>query len=218
MNNDLGNFETKVYCAGRIESRAKQTKKGYRWGLVNTILLDDSRLAKAPLTRFSIGKIPFIYTGPYTLADDHRGSHLPHLFDDKNKENLGYGTRSHGSALYIDSFNTKESNINARHTFLRALDGIKQCDVLFVWIDDMEAYGTLIEIGFAKALGKHIVLATPPLEKTTANDPANPFGELWFAFKSANELVHGDNANACFESWALRNALRYQKGQANEHR
>ena len=97
----------------------------------------------------------------------------------------------------------------ASYTYQRALNGIKAADVFFVWIRDMEAYGTLIEIGYAKALGKHIVLGVPHMEKIDSCDPANSRGELWFAHQSADEVLHGFSAEDCFIQWA-ENTQRFQ--------
>ncbi|HIG41220.1 MAG TPA: hypothetical protein EYQ14_11860 [Gammaproteobacteria bacterium] len=208
--NKLGN---KLYLAGRIEKRDQQLKKGYRWGLVNARNLDypeasDPVLESTYHTSFSVDDIALIYTGPYTLGDDHGSSHQP--FSVKPRENHcwnnGYGSRSHGSApiAYID-YDTEEVDRNASSTFKRAMNGIAACDVFFVWLDDMEAFGTLVEIGYAKAAGKHIVLAVPPMTELTANNPANSRGELWFAHQAANEIVPGDSAKECFEHWVRVN-------------
>lgn len=41
------------------------------------------------------------------------------------------------------------------------LEGIQRSDLLFVWADAESIYGTLVEIGYAVALGKPVYLATP---------------------------------------------------------
>jgi nucleoside 2-deoxyribosyltransferase len=57
--------------------------------------------------------------------------------------------------------------------FANALAGMKECDVVFAWIESKDCYGTLVEIGYANALGKPVFIACKD----------EPDSELWFAFK-----------------------------------
>ena len=203
-----------VYLAGRIEKRTQQSSKGYRWGLVNACLwasydADGGKLKLIDYRPFEAAGRNFVYTGPYTLSDDHGGSHAPFSGVLSGDDLIigGYGSRSHGSAPDITLCpNNHERDTNALYTFQRAMAGIGACDVFFVWLDDMEAYGSLVEIGYAKALGKHIVLAAPTSAQISATDSGNSRGELWFAHQAADQVVHGASANECFHNWAVNDA------------
>jgi len=62
-----------------------------------------------------------------------------------------------------------------------ALQNVSNCDMFFAWLDTEDAFGTIVEIGYAKALGKPIYLAG--YEK---------FREMWFVYKMADEFVYHD--------------------------
>lgn len=85
------------------------------------------------------------------------------------------------------------------------LNAISRSDLIFAWIDDLTGYGTLTEIGYAKGLGKLILIATPePPDQHSIPDwyPGVPgsiqpqpssLDELWFAFTLATQVVACDN-------------------------
>jgi very-short-patch-repair endonuclease len=62
----------------------------------------------------------------------------------------------------------------------RCLDALRRADLVFAWLDDTTAYGTLVEIGYAKALGKTIVIGIA--KGFDASD-------LWFAVGLAEWML-----------------------------
>jgi hypothetical protein len=54
------------------------------------------------------------------------------------------------------------------------LQALRRADLVFAWIDSPTAYGTLVELGFAHALGRTIWLAGP-----------TAFEDLWFGYQMA---------------------------------
>jgi nucleoside 2-deoxyribosyltransferase len=59
-------------------------------------------------------------------------------------------------------------------------DAIKRSDLVFAWIDDLCAYGTFAELGYAKALGKRIWIAG-----------LAEFDDLWFIYQLADRVSVG---------------------------
>lgn len=59
-------------------------------------------------------------------------------------------------------------------------EAIKRSDVVFAWIDKLSAYATLVELGYAKALGKRIWIASPL-----------HYEDLWFVYRMADEVMTG---------------------------
>lgn len=57
---------------------------------------------------------------------------------------------------------------------------IQRCDVLFAWLDDPTAYGSLVEIGWAHALQKPVWIASPTW-----------LPDLWFAYTLATQVRIG---------------------------
>lgn len=87
------------------------------------------------------------------------------------------------------------------------LDAIRRCDVLFAWITGPDCYGTLLEVGYAAALGKKILIATSDVEKQWSD-------ELWFALECQNfgnliPPVHtAREAFIYFEQWAWNSRIQ----------
>lgn len=109
------------------------------------------------------------YTGPYFIEDGH---------------GCTFGPGEHGAGAV-------ESDGRKSEVVKWCLDAIRRSDIVFVWIDDTTCYGTLVEIGYAKALGKKIWIAGPDLSSRDVDKYGNPLNELWFAHKLADELVIG---------------------------
>ncbi len=69
----------------------------------------------------------------------------------------------------------------------RSLEAIRKSDIVFAWIDSPTTFGTLIELGFAKALNKFIWIAGPKY-----------FHDFWFAYAIADNAE--DALDAIFEA------------------
>jgi very-short-patch-repair endonuclease len=71
--------------------------------------------------------------------------------------------------------------------------------VVFAWLDDLTAYGTLAEIGYAKGRGKNIIVASPELPRhkaavyydTEEGREHHGIGmeHLWLAFSLADTII-----------------------------
>lgn len=112
------------------------------------------------------------YTGPYFVSDDHGCCH---------------GDDSHGAAADHDGLYDGPHNSDPRrgNVIKWCLDAIWRSDIVFAWIDDTTCYGTLAEIGYAKALEKIILIA--------GTNRQWEHTDLWFACNMANETL--------FEEW-----------------
>jgi len=101
------------------------------------------------------------YMGPFPSQMSHASSTYTHGL--------------HGSRMYGDS----DRNGTRERVQDICQEGIKRCDVFFAFFekDSGSAYGTVAEIGYAKALGKKIIIAGE------YND------DLWFAYKMADFVI-----------------------------
>ncbi len=114
------------------------------------------------------------YTGPFwvDLADGHRGGgHI--VFD------FGEGENAKHRQIVHD----------------RCLSQIEKSDIVFAWINKMDCYGTLAEIGYAKAKGKTIWIGIDEkLEKPDDDHYYTDSDQLWFVKKMADVVAVGSNA------------------------
>ena len=83
-------------------------------------------------------------TGPFFIGCDHGCTH---------------GRSTHAIAGGCVQSHYGEMRDVARRLCLAA---IRRSDIVFAWLDDVTAYGTIAEIGYASALGKRIVVVVPP--------------------------------------------------------
>lgn len=90
---------------------------------------------------------------------------------------------------------------------------LRRADLVFAWIDSVDCYGTLFELGYAKALGKPI--AAYFLEKAFREEPlhdhGNPFAELWFAMHACDWQSASDPAAAFHDAIYRRGWLWLQE-------
>lgn len=99
------------------------------------------------------------YTGPYFIGGGHGQGHGPH---------------QHG---------VWACDIDQRTVIEACYDAIRASDVVFAWVDDLTAYGTLVEIGIARATGRFVIFAAPEW----VND-------LWFAASASDRVVYAPTA------------------------
>ena len=92
-------------------------------------------------------------------------------------------------------------------TYRGALQGISRADVVVAYLEDLEAYGTLVEIGYARAAGKRlIVITSPALHKPPLNDGWSR--GLWFAIRAADRHIELPDhpGSTSKEHWQLAHA------------
>jgi hypothetical protein len=100
------------------------------------------------------------------------------------------------TAMEFPNSHASGSSWNQRMaTSARCRRAINKCDLLFAWIDSMDAYGTLVEIGIATRCSCIIVVA---FDKSKTTD------DLWFAASVANLLLIEDSPMSAWDKmWSL---------------
>lgn len=161
----------KVYLAGKIG------KNDWRHNLVP--LMRDTYYSPDYMNTEEWTEVPmkcgFTYVGPYFVSCDHGCAHrAKHAWDGGCS-----GAQDHGYDRYLVAGLCREA--------------IAKCDVLFAWMNEgLTAYGTLVEIGMAHALGKRVILAQS--DEYWSDD-------LWFAYQHATDVFFAPNAIQAFEKW-----------------
>lgn len=127
------------------------------------------------------------YTGPF-FVDLYDGHGNDDFGDDEHGDNIdsGYPHYHAGS--------TRETRQSLVQQW--CLDAIQRADLFVAWIDCIDCYGTIAEIGYAKALGKIIWIYGPMR-----------YRDLWFVYRMADDC--------CFSRDSLdflrRNIEEYQR-------
>lgn len=118
-------------------------------------------------------------TGPFWLPLDGSGGHGS-ADDNLGEHCCGYPGQ-HGEFLPNPSL---LSRIKA---------AIGESDLIFAWIDRLDCYGTLVELGYAHALNKFIAVARPEFLNGGSD-------ELWMASRLANRRIEAPSAK---EAWRI---------------
>lgn len=94
-------------------------------------------------------------------------------------------------------------NTNCELVRRLALDAIRRCDVLFAWVDTLDCFGTLAEIGYAHAMGRRIWVGSPP-------EFSDSYRHLWFAVCMAEWHSHASSPLDAFSRAVAWDAARSQ--------
>ena len=120
----------------------------------------------------------FIYTGPFFVQCDHGCTHMP-------TEDGGSTHATYSICTAASSASKEAEDFRPGRVFRRSERQIQQAGFVLVWVgvekDALDtAYGSLVEIGIAHALGKPILLAHHAQAKVR---------DFWFAVETASAVV-----------------------------
>lgn len=111
----------------------------------------------------------FIYVGPFFKSCDHGCFHT-----DGSHGLLGRNQKLRRLPL-----------LQVRNTCFEA---VKNCDIFFLYINHREAFGSLVEVGWAQAFNKKVVVIyAPGIAFPYSND-------FWFSSITADRTVYGVDA------------------------
>lgn len=114
-----------------------------------------------------------IYVGPFFVARDHG------CYDGEETHCVG-----------LDKVACSDYETSAHKTKEICLQQIQNADAVFCWLDDPTAYGTLVEIGYAKGAGKKVIIATPN---------RGELQDLWLSFEIADRVYQAKDAQTGWE-------------------
>jgi hypothetical protein len=128
----------------------------------------------------------FYYGGPFFISCDHGCRHVPNAHG--SYEECGGSVDPHALA----QTQRKVWNINCQR--------LRRADQVFAFIDEMDCYGTMVELGMAAQMKKPIILGLG-LQLT-----ASQLADLWMPRAAARTVVYGTAAQtwkkAC-DIWGL---------------
>ena len=115
-----------------------------------------------PMTPAHKHGLTFNYVGPYFVGDDH---------------GCGHASGVHG---VVEACCERAGELVKAIVFRRCREAIRSAHTVFAWVDSLDAFGTLWELGYAQALNRSTYLALGP----TVTD------DLWFARHGADHVIH----------------------------
>ena len=122
-----------------------------------------------------------VYVGPHFLSDDHGCYH---------------GSNTHGVSAGGAACGDAYRGLNRPEVARRCLEAVDRSTHVFAWIDDPTAYGSLVELGYARALGKqtHIYMS----------DERPDLADLWFAGQVAHAHTWVRDVDVAWADFRLR--------------
>lgn len=146
------------------------------------------------------------YIGPYFASCDHGCAH-------------GSGEHGMSASSLVDCVEVPKSlhhdmpddwQNRVQHLCLKAIDDSEK---VFIWIDSLDCYGTLVEAGYAYARGKDIRVGVD-VNLRGEITKADNYGydnnnDLWFLLRLSNNWIYGNSARAAFNDlYPVTNAER----------
>ena len=200
----------KFYLAGKIT--------GSNW---RDTLFDVSTERRAPLPlsyEASWGIAPDLliggheYVGPYFIDS---GNHAPSWED--GTHGLLDETYEYGSIVGAER--DRHGFVEDLHSYVisQCLTAITTADIVFAWIDRKDLYGTLVEIGFARAHRKPVwvgITSSSPVDNASdETDSLEPSVEqdLWFATATASDIAYAETPLQAYEHLLARNYVSMLK-------
>ena len=165
----------KIYLAGKI------AKNDWRHEIVKDLRGESADLGSIIMEGKTLQYWPVLlnaiyqehdYVGPFFLGDDH---------------GCGHGHNSHGNAVsqYETCIGQYEGKPSKKLIVSFCQKAISQADLIYVWLDCLDAYGTLVELGYAVGLGKKVIIAKPEY-----------LHDLWFAHLFAAKTIDAPTPDA----------------------
>lgn len=181
----------KPYCFGsrkRLYFAGKIKKNDWRHDLAPNLrgLIypsdDDSTLFDP---EFTLDCDNFIYGGPFFVSCDHGCFHGPANHGVGIVLNEGGDDPVHGR--FIAERRAAIFNINAAR--------LKHADRVFAYLEDVDCYGTLVELGMAAAWGKPIAIGVARSVDLERCD------DLWMAMQTAGRRLYLGSAMECWAQY-----------------
>ena len=202
-----GEFKQSIYLAGKI------TAHGWRDDIVNRCWVEefhpfddgsginfaDTHPVPMPAAWTLRTSEHYDITGPFFVRCDH--------------------SCTHGQSTHATAGGCVQNHRGVMRDEVRrlCLDAIASSDVVFAWLDDATAYGTIAEIAWAHRAEKHIVLAVPPCPTKNVYGwgiegghgveitcDCIIHGEQWFAAGMANHIIEAADATTAWNQWMGR--------------
>lgn len=197
----------RVYMAGKV------AKLDWRHEIIGPYLrnvdlqYDEQARVVRPARSYVVDGLE--YAGPFFLGDDHGCFHGPHSHGfgalhwpdcgpgNSEEDFAAIANREYGYGLAGDWAKTREIIQRSCLAWLRS------SDVIFAWIEQYDAYGTLVELGYAAALGIPIYLAFDLLYDGPRGPdaPSSTWNDLWFVEQTATTCDMLGDAGTAWESF-----------------
>lgn len=181
-----------LYLAGKfIGGTGKNTPHDWREDFIDLKRYSYSSADDLPTNEFFGTYCGFLYAGPFPvdLMSGHAGRDIGHYegggaFSHYGNDDVKYESR--GGKSSVVRWNEERNTV-----MQKCFSAIDAADVVFAWIDTSDCYGTLVELGYAKAKGKKVIVGI-------CNSLPDA-GEMWFSQAIADVCVSAQSPKDAFD-------------------
>lgn len=165
------------------------------------------------------------YVGPYPIqGGGHTVSQVPSTHGLNSNGKYGeYDKNDIDENNYYHNVYEATADFNKELVVRRCLEGIDQCDILFAWINTLDCYGTIAEIGYASAKGKVIFIGISrdlEIPNSVFLEPSRKHNgclesshDLWFVESLADSSFYSDSPRHAFDYFLVRLPEPFKKIQ-----
>jgi hypothetical protein len=170
---EFAGASTRIYLAGKI------AKNDWRLRLTDNAKASMEEEALDRFIAIPVKARGYLWTGPYAVACDHGCFH---------------GPSTHGAAANVWCSPEPETNRQARRNLVHSLNAerIERSTGVFAYIDELDCYGTLAEIGHAYGQRIPVGLCYGPRITVHERD------HLWFVERYANWVYDAQQIEQAF--------------------
>lgn len=119
------------------------------------------------------------FTGPFYMEWGRGGDYPPgNAFEDDHGLNVEHGVCNHGHGCDCEDDRLTVSGKTRADIIRLCCDAIDRSDVVFAWLEHLDCYGTVAELGYAHAKGKRVWVAM-----------AREMRDMWFVQKLVEFLI-----------------------------
>jgi len=143
----------------------------------------------------------FNRSGPFFISDDHGCFH--------GEDSHGRGSNKSVPCMGSDELTEKqyEGSQSPESVFDLCKKQIKESDIVFAWVDEPDAFGTLYELGMCYGICKPVFMAMPTRFSNAYGKPFDGRPEdLWFSTIGADQFVY---TNTHLQAWNLFKKVAY---------
>jgi hypothetical protein len=208
-----GRMVKTFYLAGKISGTSWRGDIVRDWGeqnhsdtYDNAVCLQDQGVWLRTKSACSVLGRPLDFTGPWwsdaaQICSGHASassSLWPHGQDQvtyyERDGEVVYSGDSDGSEVAVGALSEDRQRRVMRQVAGCVASAINSSDLVFAWIDSLDCYGTILEIGMAKALGKAVAVAVH------YDVPAD---ELWLVLEGTYKVEASSAKDGWNEFWRI---------------
>ncbi|GJM74500.1 hypothetical protein HMSSN036_67160 [Paenibacillus macerans] len=147
----------------------------------------------------------FTYNGPFFISCDHG------CFHGEGNHGLGVISVGCGTGNFAENGEEPTRQFKRHDVIKKCTSWIKNSDIIFVWLNKRDAYGTIAEIGIAHTFNKPIFIGI--------SNQLEDSDDMWFVINLANYYCFEESVVEAWKKFVtLKSKLIQNKNLIDDHK